>query len=77
LKRKSDRPLRKHTLNLFDGEFDRLQEIYGLTGASAVIRTLIHNHLKRCEEKIARKMEELDLRTRTRGIMDINSDTAD
>lgn len=75
MKRKSDIPLQKHTLNLFRGEFDRLQEIYGLTGASAVIRTLIHNHLKRCEEKIARRMEELDIRTR--GIMNIDSNTAD
>lgn len=44
-------PMRKHTLNLFDGDFDRLQRMYSDIGAAAVIRRLIRKHLEEKEPK--------------------------
>lgn len=44
-------PMRKHTLNLFDGDFDRLQRLYPDIGAAAIIRRLIRNHLEKTEPK--------------------------
>jgi hypothetical protein len=53
------KPLQKHTLNLYAGELERLQELYGIAKASDTIRKLVHNHLRKCEERAARRLEEL------------------
>ena len=45
-------PMRKHTLNLFDGDFDRLQRMYPDIGAAAIIRRLIRKHLESVEPKM-------------------------
>ena len=37
--------LSKHTMLLFEGDYEKLQEKYPETGASIVIRNLIRNHL--------------------------------
>ena len=56
-------PMRKHTLNLFDGDFDRLQRMYPDIGAAAVIRRLIRKHLESVEPKtdISRIKETLNV----------------
>ena len=47
MRRREDFALRRHTLNLFEGDFERLQAIHGTRiGASKVIRDLIRSHLK-------------------------------
>lgn len=53
------KPLQKHTLNLFEGELEKLQELYGVAKASETIRIIIHNHLRKCEAKAVRRKEEL------------------
>lgn len=53
-RRREDFPLRKVALNLFDGEFDELRRFYPASGAGKIVRTLVHQHLKR----IKRKLEE-------------------
>lgn len=41
----------KHTLNLIRGDVQRLQSLYPELGASAVIRTIVHNHVVEIEAK--------------------------
>jgi hypothetical protein len=48
-RRHAEPPLRKHTLNLYSGDVDRLKELYG--SASTIIRLLIRRHLKKVEAK--------------------------
>lgn len=38
--------LQKHTLNLFEGDFERLQNHYPDVGASFIIRRLVRAHVK-------------------------------
>lgn len=49
MKRKSEKPLSKHTLNLFEGQADKLQELHPRLGAAYVIRKLIDRHIAECE----------------------------
>lgn len=44
-------PMQKHTLNIFAGDFDRLQRMYPDVGAAAIIRRLIRRHLEDTEPK--------------------------
>lgn len=39
-------PMQKHTLNLFEGDFEKLQREYPDIGAAAIIRRLIRKHLE-------------------------------
>ena len=41
-----DRDLQKHTLNLFAGDFDKLQRLYPDVGAAAVVRRLVQKHVQ-------------------------------
>lgn len=53
MRRREDFALRRHTLNLFDGDFERLQDIHGTRiGASKVIRDLIRTHLKEIDRNV-------------------------
>ncbi len=38
--------MQKHTLNLFEGDFEKLQREYPDIGAAAIIRRLIRKHLE-------------------------------
>jgi hypothetical protein len=54
--RRDDHSLTKHTLNLYTGDYARLQ---GLTpariGAAKVIRDLIRSHIRKIEEEAAQR----------------------
>jgi len=50
-KRKADRPIQKVTLNLYDGDFAKLGELYPELGASRVIRELVSAHVRKVEFK--------------------------
>jgi len=43
--------LHKVTLNLFEGDFQRLSVYYPRPGAGAAIRLIIHAHLERLDSK--------------------------
>ena len=47
--KKSEHKLRKHTLNLFAGDYEILQDLHPETGAGAVVRQLIRGHISRIE----------------------------
>lgn len=57
MKRKEDRPISKHTLNLYAGQLDKLQELHPRLGAAKVIRTLIDDHIRAVEEGAAQRFE--------------------
>ena len=42
--------LKKHTLLLFPGDFDRLRDLHPDVKPSVALRTLLHNHIKRVME---------------------------
>jgi hypothetical protein len=44
--RRSTRPLRKHTLNLFEGDYEALQAAYPRQGAAEVIRLMIRRYIE-------------------------------
>ncbi len=42
--------LKKHTLLLFPGDFDRLRDLHPDVTPSVALRTLLRNHIKRVME---------------------------
>ena len=62
--RLSDEPLHKHTLLLFEGDYNRLQEIYPEVGAAVIIRQLVRGHIKKFEKSTdpsTVKLQDFDL----------------
>lgn len=46
MRRASDVPLRKVTLNLYDEDMEALKRFYGNQRVSEVIQKLVHRHVK-------------------------------
>ena len=44
--RKSDQPLQKHTLLLFEGDLDRLCDLHPEVPKSVVVRLLVRKHIR-------------------------------
>lgn len=42
----------KHTINLYEGDFERLQEMYPELGAGIVVRKLVRKHLHSIEQNL-------------------------
>jgi site-specific recombinase XerC len=61
MKRKEDRPISKHTLNLYAGQLDKLQELHPRLGAAKVIRTLVDDHIRSVAEGLNQIAEPLPL----------------
>jgi hypothetical protein len=64
MRRREDRELCKHTLNLYFGDYIKLQNLYPpRIGAAKIIRDLVHAHIRKIEEDAAQKLPlaELDL----------------
>lgn len=59
MKRKEDRPITKHTLNLYAGQLDKLQELHPRLGAAKVIRTLIEDHIRSNAEGAAQRFDPI------------------
>lgn len=59
MKRKEDRPITKHTLNLYSGQLDKLQELHPRLGAAKVIRTLVDDHIRSVAEGAAQRFEPI------------------
>ena len=49
---KSDDALKKHTLNLYEGDYKRIGDHYPDVGAGTVIRKLVRTHLDKLEPPI-------------------------
>lgn len=58
MKRKAEKPLSKHTLNLFEGQAEKLQELHPRLGAAYVIRKLIDKHIAEAEKLAAEAVPE-------------------
>lgn len=56
----SKEPLRKHTLLLFEGDFDRLGELYPEVGASVMVRTIVRKYLDRVDPKVEGPLPSVD-----------------
>lgn len=50
MKRRADFPLTKHTLNLFEGDWEKLEKWHPEIGPSRIIRDLIRAHLRKLEK---------------------------
>lgn len=57
MKRKESKKLTKHTMMLYEGQIDTLQEFHPRLGAAKVIRTLIDDHIRSVKEGVARKID--------------------
>lgn len=57
--RKEARPISKHTLNLFEGQLEKLQELHPRLGGARVIRTLIDDHIRGVEQGAAQNFEPI------------------
>ena len=53
MKRKESKPVTKHTLNLFEGQVEKLQALYPRLGAAYAIRRIIDLHIEEIEAKAA------------------------
>ncbi len=58
MKRKESRPLKQHSLNLFEGQFDWLQARFPRAGAAKIIRTLIDQFIEKQETEAATAVPE-------------------
>lgn len=45
--KKSNEPLKKHTMLLYDGDYERLQDLYPEVGASIIIRKIVRDYLNK------------------------------
>ena len=57
MKRREEKPLSKHTVNFFAGDYEKLQGLYGhRIGAGKIVRDVIHAHIRKIEEDAAQKI---------------------
>jgi hypothetical protein len=57
MRRREDRAISKHTLNLYAGDYAKLQALYSSrVGAAKIIRDIIHAHIRKIEEDAAQKI---------------------
>jgi hypothetical protein len=60
MRRREDRAIAKHTLNLYLGDYQALQVYYGSRiGAAKIIRDIVHIHVKRIKAKAEQTTETL------------------
>lgn len=58
MRRREDRAIAKHTLNLYAGDYAKLQTLYSSrVGAAKIIRDIIHAHIRKIEEDAAQKIQ--------------------
>jgi len=61
MRKREERPISKHTLNLFAGDYEKLQRYYGpRIGAAKIVRDIIHAHVRRVEAAAAQKVPMVD-----------------
>jgi hypothetical protein len=61
MRRREDREITKHTLNLYAGDYAKLQNLYSTRiGAAKIIRDIVHAHIRKIEEDAAQKLPLLD-----------------
>jgi hypothetical protein len=54
MRRREDLKITKHTLNLFEGDYAKLQNLYGSrVGGAKIVRDLVHAHIRKIEATAA------------------------
>ena len=57
MRRREDRAITKHTLNLYAGDYPRLMALYGTrVGAAKIIRDIVRAHIRKIEENAQQKL---------------------
>jgi hypothetical protein len=57
MRRREDRAITKHTLNLYAGDYAKLQALYSTrVGAAKIIRDIVHAHIRKIEEDAAQRI---------------------
>lgn len=60
--RKSKDSLQKHTLQLFEGDYAKLQDLHPEVGAASVIRTIIRQYIIKLSPPVEMKIKgDLDV----------------
>lgn len=54
-------PLQKHTLFLYEGDFEKLKTFYPEVTASVVTRKLVRRHLNELDKAIGNKLPEEEI----------------
>lgn len=57
---KAEAPLQKVTLNLFKGDFARLQEMYPENGASVAVRKIVRKFISEMDGSVRKRSLKLD-----------------
>lgn len=58
MRKREVRPIRKHTINLYEGDYEKLQGLYPTKiGAGKIIRDLIHAHIRKIEENATQRQK--------------------
>lgn len=60
MRRKENEPIQKVTLNLFHGDFGKLQDLHGDLGAGRVIRYMVRAYIAKVEKKVAEKQAKVE-----------------
>lgn len=61
MRRREERAIQKHTLNLYAGDYARLQALYPTrVGAAKIVRDIIRAHIRKVEEDAAQKLPVVD-----------------
>lgn len=61
MRRREEKAISKHTLNLYVGDYAKLQSLYSSRiGAAKVIRDLVHAHIRKVEETAAQRVPTID-----------------
>jgi hypothetical protein len=62
VKRREDREISKHTLNLYAGDYEKLRTLYSTRiGAAKIIRDIIRAHIRQVEETAAQRVDLVDM----------------
>lgn len=57
MRRREDRAISKHTLNLYHGDYAKLQTLYSSrVGAAKIIRDIVRAHIRSIEENAAQRL---------------------
>jgi hypothetical protein len=57
MRRREDHAITKHTLNLYSGDYAKLQALYSTrVGAAKIIRDIVHAHIRKIEEDAAQRI---------------------
>lgn len=61
MRKREDHKLSKHLINLYDGDFQKIQSYFPMRiGANKIIRDLVHAFVRRTEETAAQKVGTID-----------------